>query len=153
MLELQPMPRSLGSITKGFSITMAKAQNGGAAVFPPGGFQSAAHPKDVQGVLDHKPNRLSNSPRPISNGWSERPSSWCRPRVLIPSLLFSPQEPGDHRNPGPNFGNFRLVRLLGSIFSPSEMHVKIYIEKMIKNLPKIEDLGIPKPYQNRRKIH
>ena len=48
---------------------------GGRRCSPPGGFQSAAHPKDVQGVLNHSPNRLSNSPKPISNGESERLSS------------------------------------------------------------------------------
>ena len=36
MLEMQPMPKAIGSITKGFSITMARAQNGGAAVLPRG---------------------------------------------------------------------------------------------------------------------
>ena len=50
MLELQPMPGSMGSITKGFSITMARAQNGGAAVLPPGGFQSAGHRRCANGV-------------------------------------------------------------------------------------------------------
>ena len=43
------------------SITKASRVDG-RRCSPPGGFQSAAHPKDVQGVLDYSPIHLSNSP-------------------------------------------------------------------------------------------
>ena len=60
-----------------------------AAVSPLGGLQSAAHRRCAKRARSPAPS-LSRYARPITARESERPSSLCRPRFLIPSLCLSP---------------------------------------------------------------
>ena len=71
------------------STTTAENKRVGRRWSPPGGLQSAAHRRCAKRARS-QPNRFLDTPLPITDRESERPSSLCRPRFLIPSLSLSP---------------------------------------------------------------
>ena len=72
-----------------------------AAVSPLGGLQSAAHRRCAKRARS-QPNRFLDTLLPITARESERPSSLCRPRFLIPSLCLSPAGGGPPESRGKN---------------------------------------------------
>ena len=54
----------------------------------------------VRSVLDHNKIGFRYSLEPITDRESERPSSLCRPRLLVPSLFLSPVGPGPPESRG-----------------------------------------------------
>ena len=121
----------------------------GGGVPPPRGFQSAAHRRCATACWTNMLQLQNLSTKDLSTRSSEN--------FELPLSIISPREPGDHRSPAPNLRFLRLVRLLGSIFCPSETRFKNDFEKTSKkmrksmiwtsqNLPQT----LPKRLQNRR---
>ena len=79
---------------------------GGRRCSPPGGFQSAAHRRCAKRAGPQKQSlvRYVKINQQRANLKGQAPYAGlgsCSP------LFFSPQEPGDHRNPEPSYRNFR----------------------------------------------
>ena len=144
------MPRSTGSITKSFSTTMAGAQKGGAAMLPPGGFQSAGHRKCAIGVLNWSQIRYQIHPDLSQMANLKSQTLYARQRSYTP-LFVSPQEPGDHRSPAQNFCFLCLVGSCWAIFSPSGARLKNDNEKTPKKTRKSRILASQNPPKIRPK--
>ena len=83
------------------STTTAENKRVGRRWSPPGGLQSAAHRRCAKRARS-QPNRFQDTLLPITARESERPSSLCRPRFLIPSLCLSPGGGGPPESRGKN---------------------------------------------------
>ena len=112
---------------------------------PPLGVFNPPPTEGVQGVLNRMKDRLqptsaSHHKTPISKFLS-RSGSW----LSDPSLLFSPQEGGDDRNPAPSSSHSPPLDDFFSKFSPSKAFLKIYIEKTSKKVRKSRILASQNP--------
>ena len=92
------------------------------------GFQSATHRRCATACWTNMLQLKNLSTKDLSTRSSEN--------FELPLSIISPREPGDDRNPGPKFGNFRPWRHLGSIFCPSETRFKNDFEKTPKKVRK-----------------
>ena len=104
-------------------------RSGWAAVSPLGGLQSAAHRRCARRARLHSSTRVLSA-----KFFSTGPFQKVLWNLVFPSLKFSPQEGGDHRNPSLNLRLLRLVGPLGSIFCPSQACFKNDFEKTVKKV-------------------
>ena len=86
-------------------------------------------------------------PRSITDGESERPSSWCKPRLLIPSLFLSP---GGWGQPETRSKNPPSASCWASWvdFLPFPSVLRKRLRKNIEKNAKIKNFGLPKPSPN-----
>ena len=89
--------------------------------------------------------------RPITDRESERPSSLCRPRFLIPSLCLSPGGGGPPESRGKNPPSPSCWASWVD-FLPFPSVLQKWLRKNIEKSVKIEDFDPPKPSQNLSKI-
>ena len=89
--------------------------------------------------------------RPITARESERPSSLCRPRFLIPSLCLSPAGGGQPESRGKNPSSAYCWASWVD-FLPFPSVLQKWLRKNIEKSVKIEDFDLPKPSQNPAKI-
>ena len=93
-----------------------REQKGGAAVVPPWGSSIRRPPKVCEACEITSPIAFRYA-RPITARESERPSSLCRPRFLIPSLCLSPGGGGTTGIPRQKSTISVLLGLLGRFFA------------------------------------
>ena len=105
------------------------SRSGWAAVSPPRGLSIRRPPKVVQGVLDHQPNRQKSKCQDQSQMANLKGQALDAGPGSYTPLFFSPQAPGDDRNPRPKIHLLRLVGPLGSIFCSSRACFKNDFEK------------------------
>ena len=123
--------------------------NGEAAVAPQG--SSIRRPPKVCEACEITSPIAFRYARPITARESERPSSLCRPRFLIPSLCLSPGGGGPPESRGKNPSSPSCWASWVD-FLPFPSVLQKWLRKNMEKSVKIEDFDLPKPFQNLPKI-
>ena len=137
-------PASIDNLLRPADVGQKLPRVGGAAVVPPGGFQSAGHRRCANGVLNWSQIRYQIHPDLSQMANLKNQALYARQRSYTP-LFVSPQEPGDHRSPAQNFRFLCLVGSCWTIFSPSGARLKNDNEKTPKKTRKSRILASQNP--------
>ena len=100
-LPSHTMPVSIANLLRPRDVRPRSSKGCGAAVVPPWGESIRRPPKVCEACEITSPIAFRYA-RPITARESERPSSLCRPRFLIPSLCLSPGGGGPPESRGKN---------------------------------------------------